>query len=115
VRTIARRLRRLEDQFVSADVKPRGYFRIVLIRLDRIPGLEGATCRRMLWPNGTVSESVVMGTSREGREPTREELDRWVASFPIEPFSTKLRIVRLPSDTHAPADGAHTAHRVIQL
>ena len=107
MKAIARRLRRLEDQFASADGKPRDYFRIVLIRLDRIPGLEGATCRRTMWPGGTVSESVVMGTSRDGREPTEEQLDRWVASFPIEPFSKKLRIVPLfSSDTHAPAEKA---------
>ena len=104
MKAIARRLRRLEDQLGPSDGKLRHYFRIVLIRLDRIPGLEGATCRRRMLPNGTVSESVVMGTSRDGREFTQEELDQWVASFPIEPFSTKLCIVPLPSDTHAPVE-----------
>jgi hypothetical protein len=105
VKALARRLRRLEDQFASADGMPRDYFRIVLRHLDRLPGLDGATCRRTMWPNGTVSESVVMGTSRDGREPTREELDRWVASFPIEPFSTKLCIIPLPSDTQRASEG----------
>jgi hypothetical protein len=100
VKAIARRLRRLEDQLGPADGKPRGYFRIVLIRLDRIPGFEGATCRRMLWPDGTLSENEVLGTSSDGREPTEEELDQWVATFPIEPFSTKLCIVPLPTDIH---------------
>ena len=41
MKAIANRLRRLEDQLGPAGGKPRDYFRIVLIRLDRIPGLEG--------------------------------------------------------------------------
>ena len=84
VRAIARRLRRLEDQFGPTERKPRDYSRIVLIRLDRIPGLEGAMCRRTWWPNGTVHKSVVLGKSSDGHELTKEELDQWVASFPIE-------------------------------
>ena len=84
MKAVARRLRRLEDQFASAEGKPRAYFRIVLVRLDRKPGLEGAMCRRMLWPDGTVSENVMLGMSSDGRELTDAELDAWVASFPIE-------------------------------
>jgi hypothetical protein len=41
-------------------------------------------CGRMLLPDGTVSENVVLGTSGSGRELTDAELDEWVASFPIE-------------------------------
>jgi hypothetical protein len=84
VKAIAKRLSRLEDRFAPAERKPRDYFRIVLIRLDRIPGLEGATCHRTWWPNHTVHESVVLGRSSDSHELTKEELDQWVAGFPIE-------------------------------
>jgi hypothetical protein len=36
VKAVARRLRRLEDQFASAGGKPRAYFRIVLVRVHLI-------------------------------------------------------------------------------
>ncbi|MGA2581400.1 MAG: hypothetical protein ABSH24_36040 [Bryobacteraceae bacterium] len=39
MKTIARRLGRLEGTFEAADQKPRDYFRVVLRRLDRIQGL----------------------------------------------------------------------------
>ena len=52
--------------------------------LDRNPDLEGATCRRTLCPNGTVLESVEFTTRNDDRELTQEELDKWVASFPVE-------------------------------
>jgi hypothetical protein len=83
MRAIGRRLRRLEDRCGTADGKPRKFFRMVLRRLNRKPGLEGAMCRRMLLPDGTVSENVVLGSSN-GRELADEELDAWAASFPIE-------------------------------
>jgi hypothetical protein len=102
MRVLEKRLRRLEDQLGPADGKPRHYFRIVLIRLDRIPGLEGATCRRTLLPNGTVSENVVLGTSRNGRELSTDELDGWIATFPIEPMQTSWSIVRLPAFVSSP-------------
>jgi hypothetical protein len=84
MKAIAKRLRRLEDLFAPAERKPRDYFRIVLRRLDRKPGLEGATCRRTWWPDDTVNENVVLGTRHGGRDLTDEELDEWVQSFPIE-------------------------------
>jgi len=50
VKAIAKRLCRLEDRFEAADGKPRQYQRMVVIRLDRMPGLEalhafGLSCR----------------------------------------------------------------------
>src|SRR5580658_9464814 len=52
-------------------------------RLDRKPGLENATCKRTLWPNGTVLEMVWLNRhdDRPG-EPPAEELDRWVDYLP---------------------------------
>ena len=96
MKVIARRLRRLEDQLAPADVKPRACFRIMLRRVDRTDGLEGATCRRTLCSDGTVSESVVLGESLDGRELTDAELDAWVATFPIEAPDGVIRPRRLP-------------------
>ena len=85
MKAIARRLRRLEDQFAPADGQPRDRFRLVLRPAGLLnPSLENATCRRTLCPNGTVLESVEFTTSSNGRELTQEELDRWLASFPVE-------------------------------
>jgi hypothetical protein len=93
---LPKRLCKLEHQFGAADRKPRD-FRIVLRRLDRVPGLEGATCRRTWWPDDTVCENVVVGASSDGRELTEEELDRWVNSFPIEEEEDGIRCRPLPS------------------
>ena len=103
MKAIARRLRRLEDQVGSAG-RQRESFRLVLRRLDREPGLEGATCRRTLLPNGTVNENVVLGTSRSGRELSTGELDGWIATFPIEPMQTSWSIVKLPVFASAPGE-----------
>jgi hypothetical protein len=49
------------------------------------PSLEGATCMRTLWPNGTLFEMVQFHKSSGGPdELTQDELDRWVESFPIQ-------------------------------
>jgi hypothetical protein len=96
VKAIAKRLCRLEEQIGSADRKPRVSSRIVLRRVDSIPGLAGAACWRTLLPDGTVSESVALGTSSNGREVTDEELDAWVASFPIEEQEDGIRVRPLP-------------------
>ena len=85
MKAIARRLRRLEDQFAPADGQPRDRFRLVLRPAGLLnPSLENATCRRTLCPNGTVMESVTFSTSTNGRELTEAELEDWVASFPVE-------------------------------
>jgi hypothetical protein len=78
------RLRRLDDQLGPPNRKPRDYFRIVLRRLDRIPGLEGAICRRTWWPNDIVHESVVLGTSSDGHERADEESDQLDCELPVE-------------------------------
>jgi hypothetical protein len=52
------------------------HFRIVLRRLDRKPGLAGAVCLRNWWPNDIVHESVVLGTSSDGRELTAASVPR---------------------------------------
>ena len=81
MKTVVRRVARLEDRLWSVrNSQPR--FRIVVRRLDREPGLEQATCRRTLWPNGTLFESVYLGASGSDGF-TDEEFERWIESFPI--------------------------------
>ena len=47
--------------------------------------LETARCKRTLAPDGSVMELVELFGSNQGPDSiTDEELDRWVASFPIE-------------------------------
>lgn len=85
MKTIVRRLGRLEDQFVPPDHKARKCFRLIVCRYGAKKGLENATCKRTLGPDGTVMELVGLYGSNEGPERvTAEELDRWVAGFPIE-------------------------------
>jgi hypothetical protein len=95
VRAIARRLHRLEDQF-GADGRPRERFTVVG---ERLGCTVGATCYRTLCPNGIISESVMLGTSRDGRELTPEELDKWILSFPIEPMRDGLPLHVKPLTT----------------
>src|ERR1039458_1802200 len=65
MKAIAKRLRRLEDQFAPAERKPRDYFRIVLRRLDRIPGLEGASSGFMQrWPSPKATKKAVLQIRR---------------------------------------------------
>ena len=85
MRTISRRLARLEDQLVTADRKVRSRYRLVLCRFGSRTSLENATCKRTLCPDGTVVEFVELDGSNDGPgSVTAEELDRWVDRFPIE-------------------------------
>ena len=84
MKSIDRRLLKLEDQFGTADRKPLKYLRIVVQRADRKPSLEGATCQRSLWPDGTLLELVHLDHCRAGHaELSDEELDMWIRSFPV--------------------------------
>ena len=74
---IATRLRRLEDQFGTADGTPRRCFRIVVRHLD---GKQENACRRTFWPDGTLSEVVHLGCAGLAGE----ELDRWITNCPID-------------------------------
>jgi hypothetical protein len=97
MKTIIRRLNRLENQF-SPPV-PRTSFRVVarytdpdapvVRRRDREPSFEKATCRRSLCPDGTLGEVVHLDKIYEdGEQPTDDELNSWIAGFPIEPLRT---------------------------
>jgi hypothetical protein len=85
MRTVIKRLARLEEQFAPADRKPRKYYRLVVCKWGSKTGLEHAMCKRTLCPDGTLAELVEMYGSNEGAgRVTSEETDRWVASFPIQ-------------------------------
>jgi hypothetical protein len=96
VKAIGRRLSRLEHQFGPSAGQPRDYFRLIVRRMDRKAGLAGATCTRTLLPGGTLSEVVRLDKGRGGIEPTEEQLDAWVATFPIEVPDGSIHLRRLP-------------------
>jgi hypothetical protein len=49
------------------------------------PSLEDATCRRTLWPDGTLFEVVEFNRHNDGPdELTDEELERWLERFPVD-------------------------------
>jgi hypothetical protein len=85
MRTVARRLARLEEQVAPPDQKARKCFRLIVCRYGGRTSLENARCKRTLSPDGTVMELVELYGSNEGPDSvTPKELDQWVASFPIE-------------------------------
>ena len=52
--------------------------------LGRELDLENSTCQRTLCADGTVSESIVLVAGNQGRELSDNDLEEWVAGFPIE-------------------------------
>jgi hypothetical protein len=83
MRAVVRRIR-LEDQFGSAMGKPRRRLRIMISMAGDKPSLEDATCRRTLWPDGSLFELVQFNAHNYGPdELTDEELDRWLESYPV--------------------------------
>jgi hypothetical protein len=97
--SITRRLNRLEVQFRPPTAKPRSRFRVVVSMKDpdapavRRPGrgwsFKRATCTRSLCPDGTLWEVVHLDKiGEDGDQPTDEELNRWIAGFPIKPLRT---------------------------
>ena len=83
MKTVIRRLRRLEDQVACVD-RPRRRIRLVVCDLGDTLSLEGATCQRALCSDGTLLEMVCFNRHNAGPDPlTDEELDRWVESFPV--------------------------------
>jgi hypothetical protein len=58
--------------------------------------LENSWCQRTLCADGTVCESVALATGNDGREVADEELDEWIATFPIEVADGTIHPRRLP-------------------
>ena len=85
MRAVVRRIDRLEDQFGSTNEKPRRRLRMMISMAGAEPSLEDATCRRTLWPDGTVFEMIEFNRHNEGPdELTDEKLDRWLEEFPVD-------------------------------
>jgi hypothetical protein len=84
MKTLARRIDKLEDQFGSAD-RPRRHSRLQVMLLGSKLCLADAKCTRTLCSGGSVMELVEFQKHNEGPdELTNEELDRWVETFPIQ-------------------------------
>jgi hypothetical protein len=80
MRAVDRRLRRLEQlQFEPARVP----MRVVISGVGMPLNLEKSTCTRTLAANGLLTEIVQLDGRRE--DLTDEELENFVAEFPIEP------------------------------
>ena len=78
MRAVVRRIDRLEDEFGSANGKPRRRLRVMISMAGAEPSLEDATCTRTLCSDGTMLEMVRFNTHNRGPdELTDEELDRW--------------------------------------
>ena len=85
MRAVVRRIDRLEDQFGAVSGKPRRRLRMMISMAGAEPSLDDATCRRTLWPDGTLFELVEFNRHNDGPdELTDEELDRWVETFPVQ-------------------------------
>jgi hypothetical protein len=68
MRAVVRRIDRLEDQFGSANGKPRSRLRMMISMAGAKPSLEDATCRRTLWSDGTLFEMVEFHKHNAGPE-----------------------------------------------
>jgi hypothetical protein len=87
MKTVVRRLRRVEDQLgpkVQRDFvrNPRQRLRLVVARMDRPLNLATSRCTRTLSPDGFLMEIVRLNGICTGLG--EEELERFVASFPIQ-------------------------------
>jgi hypothetical protein len=80
MKTIGRRLCRLEDRFAPRD-KPRERYRMVVRSWGPEEGLQNATSKRTLCANGLLMEVVRLNGSGDGL--TDQDLEGFVESFPI--------------------------------
>jgi hypothetical protein len=58
--------------------------------------LDNSWCQRTLCADGTVSESITLATGHDGREVTVEEVEEWIATFPIEVADGRIHMRPLP-------------------
>jgi hypothetical protein len=85
MKTMNRRLSKLEDRFRPEGWKPRGVFGYLICVAGSKWRLEGATCQRCLWPDDTLFETVMFPEHNAGAdEVTDDELEEWIASFPVQ-------------------------------
>jgi hypothetical protein len=81
MKTVIKRITRLEDRFTVARAERRR-IRMVIHRHGQT-SLQSPRCSRSLWADGTLFEMVVTGPgSTVGG--TRETFETWIASCPID-------------------------------
>ena len=74
----------LEHRFRPGDPKR---FRMTVRCHGGGPGLEGATCHRSLWPDGTIAELVKfkgMGYEEGAGTNEEEEFRTWIETLPVD-------------------------------
>ena len=86
MKTVVRRIARLEDQFkpaIQPDFlrNPRQRLRIVVSGMERALRLETCKCRWTLTASGSLTEVVRLDGIRGGL--TDEELEKFMQSFPV--------------------------------
>ena len=87
----------MDRQFsVGAEAEPRKTFRIMVRPPGRELDLENSWCQRTLCADGAICESVTLATGNHGREVSGEELDDWIATFPIEVADRRIHMRQLP-------------------
>jgi hypothetical protein len=82
---LARRVQRLQRQFPPAPdyrLNPRERLRVIVAAMDHDLSLTTSTCSRTLCGDGTLLEVVDLDGTRA--DLSEEELDRFVATFPIQ-------------------------------
>jgi len=84
MKTILRRVGILEDRFaINSPGRPRVTVRAIIHSPWKGPlNLATSTCRRTLNPGGGITEIVELDGGEDGL--SEEELERFIASFPIE-------------------------------
>jgi hypothetical protein len=80
MRTLGRRLEKLESLLGQGET-PRWTARLVLRSMGRTLDLEQSRCTRTLSSDGCLAELVDLNGDEP--MPSEEELDRFVAQFPI--------------------------------
>jgi hypothetical protein len=83
MKTVTKRIARLEEH-LQITLTPRKRLSIVVMRVDRKPSLEGATCTRTLCPDGTLMQVIHLDQSRPGREGTHRRGIGTIETFPID-------------------------------
>jgi len=88
-----RRLERLEAFIGAITKEPTLAWRVVVSAIARPLNLEKSRCTRTLGSDGRITEFVLLDGSRD--YISDEELDRFVASFPVVGRTSKeVRITR---------------------
>jgi len=86
MKTLAKRLARLEDRFTPVEHDylrdPRKRHRLTVSNIGKQLSLETSTCRRTLSADGSLFEIVRLDGTREGLSDT--DFEGFIASFPIQ-------------------------------